>query len=115
MGPSVGKSQRNKGAQGEREWCEMLRAVGFDAKRALGQARDGGGDVPYPPILWEVKRYAKFAVYEHMEQAVVSAPQYPGCDIPAVALRGDGKEWLVVLRAADFLPMLSAHVLRGLK
>lgn len=111
----MSKSQRNKGAQGERDWCAMLKAVGFDAKRALGQARDGGGDVPCPPILWEVKRYAKFAVYEHMDQAIASAPQYPGCGIPAVALRGDEKDWLVVMRATDFLPLLAAHVLRSLK
>ena len=111
----MGKSQRNKGAQGERDWCEMLRAVGLEAKRALGQARDGGGDVPCPPILWEVKRYAEFAVYKHIEQAIVSAPQYPGCGIPAVALRGDGKEWLVVLRASDFLPILAANLLEKLK
>lgn len=102
----MSKSQRNKGAAGEREWSKMLEAVGIEAKRALGQARDGGGDVPAPPFCWEVKRHARFAVYEHMDQAAAAAPQYPGCSIPAVAIRGDNREWLVVMRATDALPLL---------
>lgn len=108
----MGKSQRNKGAAGEREWTKMLSTTGVTAKRLLGQARDGGGDVPAPPLLWEVKRYAKFAVYQHIDQAAASlTPEsrilaYDGCAIPAVALRGDNREWLVVLRATDALPLL---------
>ena len=84
----------------------MLDAVGVPAKRALDQTREGGGDIPAPPILWEVKRWARFAVYEHVDQAIDAAPQYEGCAIPAVALRGDNREWLVVLRASDALPLL---------
>lgn len=102
----MGKSQRVKGAAGEREWCAMLKAVGIDAKRALGQARDGGGDVPTPPYLWEVKRRAKVSVYEHMDQVAAATPQYDGCRIPALALRADNREWLVVMRATDALPLL---------
>lgn len=102
----MGKSQRQKGAAGEREWTKMLSATGVPAKRALGQARDGGGDVPAAPFLWEVKRHARFAVYEHVDQAAAAMPQYEGCTIPAVALRGDNREWLVVMRASDVLPIL---------
>ena len=102
----MSRSQRNKGSQGEREWTKLLGAAGVSAKRALGQARDGGGDVPAAPFLWEVKRHARFAVYEHLDQATAAAPQYDGCTIPAVALRGDNREWLVVMRAVDALPFL---------
>jgi len=102
----MSKYQRTKGAVGEREWCAKLNEFGFEAKRALGQARDGGGDVPCPPMLYEVKRHAAFAVYKHLEQAIAAMPQYAGCTVPAVALRGDGKDWLVVLRAEDFLRLL---------
>lgn len=102
----MGKMQRNKGAAGEREWCAMLEAAGCEAERVLGQARDGGGDVATPPYLWEVKRHAAFSVYAHMEQAIEAAPKYDGCRIPAVALRGDHREWLVVMRASDILPLL---------
>jgi Holliday junction resolvase len=102
----VSASQRNKGASGEREWAKMLAAVGVAAKRALGLARDGGGDVPAPPFCWEVKRRAKVSIYEHVYQAAAAAPQYPGCPVPAVAIRADGREWLIVLRATDALPLL---------
>lgn len=105
----MSRSQRVKGAAGEREWCAELGKFGFAAKRALGQARDGGGDVPVPPVLWEVKRHKAFAVYGHVEQAIAAMPQYAGCSVPAVALRGDKKEWLVVLRAADFLAILAGR------
>jgi Holliday junction resolvase len=104
----MGASQRNKGASGEREWCRMLEIVGVNAKRALGQARDGGGDVPAPPYCWEVKRRARISIYEHLDQVVAAAPQYEGCSVPALALRADNREWLVVLRATDVLPLLYA-------
>lgn len=102
----MGKMQRMKGATGEREWCAMLKAAGIDAKRALGQARDGGGDVPAPPYLWEVKRRQRVSIYEHMDQVVAAQPQYDGCSVPAIAIRADNREWLVVMRATDLLPLL---------
>lgn len=98
--------QRRKGASGEREWCAELAKYGVSAKRELGQARDSGGDVAAPPYLFEVKRHARFSIYEHMEQAIAAAPLYKGCQIPVVALRGNQKEWLVVMRAEDFLKAL---------
>lgn len=114
----MSKSQRVKGATGERDWCEFLKSQGIDAKRLLGQARDGGGDVPAPPFLWEVKRRRGMAFYKWLEQCEVAlaadhrvhpespARRYPGCKVPAVAARADGKEWVVVLSARDFFTLL---------
>jgi len=106
----VGASQRTKGAAGEREFCDFLKAHGFaDAKRLLGQARDGGGDVPLPPMLYEVKRYNKIAVRKWLDQACASVLLYKGagCEIPAVAMREDGRaEWMILLRAEDFVKLL---------
>lgn len=112
----MSKSQRVKGAAGEREWCAKLAEFGFQAKRLLGQARDGGGDVPCPPYLWEVKRRAKIAVYEFWQQAEAALAtahsqklsgrtvlEYEGCNIPIVAMRADQCPWLVCLAADDFL------------
>ena len=101
-------SQRTKGAAGERAWCEFLRAHGFDdAQRVLGQARDGGGDVAIPPMLWEVKRYHAIAVRKWLDQAEQSVLNYKGCEVPAVAMREDGrKDWMVLLRAEDFINLL---------
>ena len=107
----MGASQRNKGAAGEREWCDVLRRHGYAANRALGQARDGGGDVPQPPMLYEVKRYSKIAVRKWLDQACASVGQYKGCKIPAVAMREDGRtEWMILLRAEDFLKLLEPRL-----
>jgi hypothetical protein len=41
-----GKSSRDKGARGEREFAELLsNELGQVVKRKLGQARDGGDDI----------------------------------------------------------------------
>jgi len=107
----VSKSQRTKGAAGEREFCKLLASHGFpDPKRLLGQARDGGGDIPTPPLLWEVKRRKGIAVYAFMEQAEAALAAREDCAMPCVAMRGDGKDWLIVMRASDVLPMLRPRV-----
>jgi len=98
-------NSRGKGAAGEREWAERLRDAGWpDAKRDIEQSREGGGDVPAGDYLYEVKRYARFAVYEHMDQAYASAKRKG--KKPAVALRGNNREWLVLVPADDFLQLV---------
>ena len=113
----MSKSQRTKGAAGEREWCAFLAEHGFPgAKRVLGQAREGGGDVPLPPVLYEVKRRKGIAVYEWLTQAETAlANEHTQaqrgefkCFLPAVAARADGKPWIVILPASDFLRILKA-------
>lgn len=108
----MGKLQRVKGAAGEREWCAKLAEHGFKAKRLLGQARDGGGDVPCPPILYEVKRRWKIATYQWLTQCEVALAskekEYDGCKFPAVAMRGDDRQWLMVMNADDLLPILAS-------
>ena len=103
----MAKSQRTKGAAGEREFCKLLAEHGFpEPKRLLGQARDGGGDIPTPPFMWEIKRRQKLAVYQFMRQVVDAVGNHALCDVPVVALRADGEEWLVLMRAKDVLPLL---------
>ena len=73
----------------------------------LGQARDGGGDIALPPMLYEVKRYHKIAVRKWLDQATKSVVEYKGCEIPCVAMREDGRtEWMVLLRAEDLMKLL---------
>ena len=101
-------SQRAKGAAGEREFCAFLRAHGFELTgRVLGQARDGGGDIALPPMLYEVKRYHKIAVRKWLDQAVQSMVNYEGSEMPCVAMREDGRtEWMVLMRAEDLMKLL---------
>ena len=101
----MGRSQRVKGAAGERELANILtNELGFEVKRTLGQARDGGHDIQTGRFLWEVKRRQKLAVYEFLEQIIKA------CDatdnVPVVAMRADGKGWLVMMRLEDAIPLI---------
>lgn len=104
----MSKSQRTKGAAGEREWCEVLKNQGFaDAARQLGQARDGGGDVRIGGVLYEVKRRKGLAARQFLDQAVKSAVDYKAGEMPAVAMREDGRtDWMVLLRAEDYFTLI---------
>lgn len=96
-------NSRQKGAAGEREWRDVLRAAGWsDARR--GQQFSGSPDSPDvvggpPDTHCEVKRVQNLNVYKAMDQATKDA----GGKMPYVAWRKNGKDWLVVLRAEDFL------------
>jgi hypothetical protein len=60
-------------------------------------------------VLYEVKRYGHIAVRKFLDQAIKSVLSYKGgrCDIPAVAMREDGRtEWMILLRAEDFIKLL---------
>ena len=104
----MGASQRRKGAAGEREWVDVLRARGYPVEgRQLGQARDGGGDVRHAGVLYEVKRYNKIAVRKFLDQAVQSVVNYRQDEVPVVAMREDGRaEWMILMRAEDFFTWL---------
>jgi hypothetical protein len=105
----MGAASRRKGAAGEREWCAFLKRHGYhDAERNITQTRAGGGDVPVPPQMYEVKRYAKIRVREFLDQAIASLPKHPGCEMPIVAMREDGRtDWMVLLRAEDLMKLLN--------
>lgn len=104
----MGASQRRKGAAGEREWVDVLRRAGYPVEgRQLGQARDGGGDVRYGGVLFEVKRYNKIAVRKWLDQAEASVLQYKQGEIATVVMREDGRtQWMVLMSGNDFLNLL---------
>lgn len=100
-------NSRAKGARGEREWRDFLRQHGFDARR--GQQFAGGADSPdvisnVPGVHWEVKRVERFNLYPALAQA--DGDRADG-NIPVVAHRANGKRWVVVLKAEDFLDMVA--------
>jgi Holliday junction resolvase len=101
----MSRSQRLKGAAGERELAEILSdALGFVVKRKLGQARDGGHDIETGRFRWEVKRRKKIAVYDFMDQIEKACEE--GQQVPIVAMRADGKDWLVMMRLEDAMLMI---------
>lgn len=101
----MGKSQRTKGAAGEREVCHLIRdTLGFDAKRNLTQTREGGFDIAVGPYRLEVKRRARIGqIYDWMDQADASCE--PGAR-PAVVARADGKKWFAVVTIEEFLRLI---------
>jgi Holliday junction resolvase len=101
-------SQRRKGANGENELARILSDhFGRVVKRTLGQARDGGHDIETPPFRWEVKRRKAIAVYDFIEQAAEACQDGA---TPVVAMRADGKGWLVLMRLEDALPLIRGEL-----
>ena len=101
----IGKNNRLRGQQGEREIATLLtETLGVPVKRLLGQARDGGADISTPPYRWEIKRRkAGNIAYQWMEEAYASL--LPG-ERPLVAFRSDGKKWLVVMPIEDAIQLI---------
>ena len=110
----MSKSQRTKGAGGERELCAILSdALGQVVKRKLGQARDSGHDISLSPFYIEVKRRKRVALlYEAMQQAgnYPDNLNHPFGPRPVVMLRADGKEWLVVMRLDDWIKLAREEI-----
>ena len=98
-------NSKQKGARGEREWAKFLNDFGIEARR--GVQYQGSYDSPDvkteldDKIHFEVKRMETFNAYRAMNQAVKDATGSKA--IPVVAHRANTKEWLIVLRAEDFV------------
>jgi hypothetical protein len=107
-----GKSSRDKGARGEREFAELLsNELGQVVKRKLGQARDGGDDISVGRYRIEVKRREKLAIEawcKQVEAACTTAADI-GEDgkvqeqVPVVVFRRNGEPWRAVVPAAWFI------------
>ena len=103
----MGRMSKNKGKLGEREVAELLRANGIPARRGVQYA--GGNDSPdvigLDGVHIEVKRSETLALYPALEQALGDCK--PG-DIATVWHRRNGRRWVVMLYAEDFLAMVRA-------
>lgn len=99
---------RQKGARGERELALFLTDAGFPAKRGVqfSQGKHGltGADVLCEslPLHIECKRVEKLSLYEALSQALRDA----GSKIATVWHKKNNHEWVVILRAEDFLDII---------
>lgn len=105
-------NSRQKGKVGELEWSAFLREHGYEGARR-GQQFRGGGDSPdvvgMPGFHNEVKRVEEKAagsIYDWMAQAVRDAAA--GL-VPVVAHRRNRKDWVVIIRAEDFLRLIGGR------
>lgn len=104
----MGKRQRERGAETEREVCEAIaEKIGWVVKRELGQARDGGCDIRLGQFVLEVKRRKAIAVYEWIDQASAACAPY---EIPVVVCRADKREFLVIQRLDEWLKMAKGEL-----
>lgn len=109
----MGRSQKQKGARGEREFAEVIREASggvFDAHR--GRQYCGGPNSPdiisTMPLHWEVKRTEKCAPAAFWAQAEADA----GIEKePAVAWKKNGGIWLAFCRAHHLIA-LHAEIFR---
>lgn len=104
----MGKASREKGKRGERECAQFLREHGYDAKR--GVQYHGGPDSPdvvgLPGAHIEVKRTETLRLYDALGQAEGDAS---GVEFPVVLHRRNGKKWVAILDAEDFLEIYANH------
>jgi hypothetical protein len=105
---------KQKGARGERLWRDELNAAGFSGSYRHAQQGYGGGvdnaDVMCPMLSeyhWECKFTQKLQIYKAMEQAVKDSA---GKRIPVVASKRKNEEWLVTMKAKDFLELLKKNI-----
>jgi len=98
-------NSRAKGAAGERELSEFLRAHGYPDSRR-GQQRSGldQDDVIGGPAGWhiECKRVEKLNVWDAFEQAKTDAGERQ----PMVAMRRNRSEWLAVVKLETLLGLV---------
>jgi len=104
----MSKSQRNKGASGERDVCNLIKEhLGVDVKRNLNQTREGGADIKMPPFSIEVKRRARIGnIYDWMVQSQKSCSDG---EKPIVICRADRRDWLVVMPISQFLQLVKTN------
>ena len=98
-----GKMSRNKGAAGEREIAKLLQKYGFPGKRTAQHMGKCGGMadvVGMDGYHLEVKRCETLSIYAAMEQAIRDKA---ADEKPVVLHRRNGRPWLVVMLAEDWL------------
>ncbi len=100
----MGKTEREKGARGERELANLLRDMyGYGVRRGsvfLGQSDMVG----LPGIHPEVKRVEHLNVSNAMKQAITEAQKRKD-GIPTVFHRKNREEWLVTMRLEDWIDL----------
>lgn len=100
-------NSKQKGKRGELELAHFLTDRGFPARR--GQQYKGGDDSPdiicesLSSFNIECKRVERFRLYESLEQSESDAE---GDQTPLVFHRQNNKDWVVILKAEDFLNRL---------
>ena len=105
----MGKMSRDKGARGERQFCDVCRTCGYDGVHRTAQRVGKLGGAPdvqgLPGVHVEVKNVERLNVRDAMEQAMRDAAE---CDIPIVAHKRNNAPWLITMNALDWFELYHA-------
>ena len=104
----MGKTSREKGKRGEREWALVCREHGYECRRTsqyCGQSGEAADVVGLPGVHIEVKRVERLNILDAMLKAVREAPDGV---MPVVAHRRNKCPWLVTMRAEDWFALYRA-------
>lgn len=106
-------NSRAKGARGERQWRDELRANGYAARR--GQQFCGSPDSP--DVICEALPWAHFEVKcverLNIEDAMEQARRDGGGKVPLVAHKRNHRAWLVTMSAEAFFRLLKGEFDNG--
>lgn len=101
----MGKAQREKGKRGERMLVRFLNSLGYDCRRTAqycGKTGDAADVVGLPGLHIECKFVESLNVRKALAQAIHDAAA--GL-LPIVFHKKSNEEWLVTLRAEDFIKL----------
>ena len=105
----MGKSSRDKGQRGEREFAALIREyMGHEITRQLGQERDGGADIVYGGYAIQVKRCETLQLAKWWEQTCNDA--FSHNLEPALAYRQNRGNWRIRMRMRE---LMDTHKLYG--
>ena len=100
-------ASRNKGARGELEVAELLRAEGWPNARRTSDGREqlARGDIANGPagVHLEVKRVERLNIAACLRQLDADCPDH---DIPVLVHRSSRQPWLATMPLAELLPLL---------
>ena len=103
-------NSRAKGARGERQWRDELRANGYEARR--GQQFSGSPDSPdvICPALFGIHFEVKAVERLNIELAMEQARRDSEGKAPVVAHRRNFRRWLVTMDAETFFRLLQGEL-----
>jgi Holliday junction resolvase len=103
----VSAAQRSRGARGEREVVQLVRAAGWPqaTRTSDGRTQRARGDIANGPaaVSFECKRTERLRIREAWAQATEDA----GDHMPVVATRWDGGPWLAIVELDELLALLA--------
>ena len=102
----MGRSSQRKGADGERELADLLRAYGYNVQRGGSLTYGSVPDlIGLPGIHVECKRVERLDLSAAIAQAARDAERFHD-GVPVVIHRQNRRPWLVTMMLPDFLQMI---------